>query len=232
MVDLIGFRHSCCRCCRCSPRNMAGAGWRWLDHGGLLRHAVLLLADLGAPFRPHRPTARAAGQYGGGRVVLRSCWRWAAACKDRSRSGRSSARALIAGVCGANITVAQGFYVADITGSCDRSRAHGLIRHGLRNGFIIGPAVGGVAMAWMASPASALAPRGDLCRQFFRKRHRSFSRKAGPRRPSTCATARTGSSGSVRCGSPPFAADPGVFLSMSAFACFETTLACSFATIF
>ncbi len=50
-----------------------------------------------------------------------------------------------AGICGANITVAQA-YIADITPPEDRSKKMGLIGMAFGLGFIFGPAIGGLAL--------------------------------------------------------------------------------------
>lgn len=52
-----------------------------------------------------------------------------------------------AGICGANITVAQA-YIADITPPAERSRRMGLIGMAFGLGFIFGPLVGAAARAW------------------------------------------------------------------------------------
>jgi len=51
---------------------------------------------------------------------------------------------IVAGVCGANITVAQA-YIADITPPAERSKKMGLIGMAFGLGFIFGPALGGVS---------------------------------------------------------------------------------------
>lgn len=52
---------------------------------------------------------------------------------------------VLAGVCGANITVAQA-YIADITPPAERSRRMGLIGMAFGLGFIFGPAIGGLSL--------------------------------------------------------------------------------------
>jgi len=54
---------------------------------------------------------------------------------------------VVAGLCGANITVAQA-YIADITPAADRSRKMGLIGMAFGLGFIFGPALGAVSIKW------------------------------------------------------------------------------------
>jgi DHA1 family tetracycline resistance protein-like MFS transporter len=66
---------------------------------------------------------------------------------------------MIAGICGANITVAQA-YIADITPPEDRSRRMGLIGMAFGLGFIVGPAlaVGAqVATEWAGGGSAAVA---------------------------------------------------------------------------
>src|SRR6266568_3152228 len=53
---------------------------------------------------------------------------------------------IVAGVCGANITVAQA-YIADITPPAERSKKMGLIGMAFGLGFIFGPALGGISLA-------------------------------------------------------------------------------------
>jgi multidrug resistance protein len=53
-----------------------------------------------------------------------------------------------AGICGANITVAQA-YIADITPPAERSRKMGLIGMAFGLGFIFGPLVGALARTWL-----------------------------------------------------------------------------------
>jgi MFS family permease len=84
-----------------------------------------------------------------------------------SRMGGHTGLALLfvsrgfAGLCGANITVAQA-YIADITPPADRSRKMGLIGMAFGLGFIFGPVVGAVARTYWgeAGPGWAAA---SLC---------------------------------------------------------------------
>src|SRR5439155_6445898 len=70
---------------------------------------------------------------------------------------------MFAGICGANITVAQA-YIADITPAADRSKRMGLIGMAFGLGFIFGPALGGLSIhllgvqgpGWVASGLCAL----------------------------------------------------------------------------
>jgi multidrug resistance protein len=54
---------------------------------------------------------------------------------------------LLAGICGANITVAQA-YIADISKPEQRSKRMGLIGMAFGLGFIFGPAIGAVSLKW------------------------------------------------------------------------------------
>lgn len=63
---------------------------------------------------------------------------------------------LIAGACGANITVAQA-YVADISAPEERSKRMGLIGMAFGLGFIIGPAIGGLGVKWFGMPGPGWA---------------------------------------------------------------------------
>src|SRR5262245_48066748 len=78
----------------------------------------------------------------------------------------------LAGVCGANITVAQA-YIADITPPEERSKKMGLIGMAFGLGFIFGPAIGGVSIelfgltgpGWVAAAlcaANVLTPLPNL----------------------------------------------------------------------
>ncbi len=70
---------------------------------------------------------------------------------------------VFAGICGANITVAQA-YIADITPPSERSRRMGLIGMAFGLGFIFGPALGGLSIhltgvqgpGWVASALCAI----------------------------------------------------------------------------
>src|SRR5438876_5522544 len=58
---------------------------------------------------------------------------------------------MFAGICGANITVAQA-YIADITPAEDRSRRMGLIGMAFGLGFIFGPALSSISLSGFAIP--------------------------------------------------------------------------------
>ncbi len=57
---------------------------------------------------------------------------------------------VFAGICGANITVAQA-YIADITPPADRSKRMGLIGMAFGLGFIFGPAIGGLSLKYLGT---------------------------------------------------------------------------------
>src|SRR5258706_12649550 len=57
---------------------------------------------------------------------------------------------VLAGICGANITVAQA-YIADITPPEQRSRRMGLIGMAFGLGFIFGPAVGSISLKFLGN---------------------------------------------------------------------------------
>jgi DHA1 family tetracycline resistance protein-like MFS transporter len=67
----------------------------------------------------------------------------------------------LAGVCGANIGVAQA-YIADITPPEQRSRKMGLIGMAFGLGFIFGPALGGAAVKWIGYTGPGLVA-ATLC---------------------------------------------------------------------
>jgi MFS family permease len=70
------------------------------------------------------------------------------------------ARAL-AGLAGGNIAVAQA-YIADVTGPEDRARGMGLVGAAFGLGFVVGPAIGGVAAHYGGPLAAGLVAAG-LC---------------------------------------------------------------------
>lgn len=70
------------------------------------------------------------------------------------------ARAL-AGFAGGNISVAQA-YIADVTSPAERARGMGLIGAAFGLGFVVGPAIGGVAGHYGGPPAAGLVAAG-LC---------------------------------------------------------------------
>ncbi len=145
-------------------------------------------------------------------------------------SGQTGTAALIllfaariaAGICGANITVAQA-YIADITPPAERSKRMGLIGMAFGLGFIFGPVLGGLALktgslsapGWVAAGLCAF----NFCFAFFRLPE---SRKPGSRpvenRPRLQQFLYTMKQ-------PGISTLVGVFfLATFSFTCFETTL--------
>src|SRR5213594_4239122 len=72
---------------------------------------------------------------------------------------------MLAGICGANITVAQA-YIADITPVEQRSRRMGLIGMAFGLGFIFGPAIGGLGLKFWGVVAPGWIAAG-LCAANF-----------------------------------------------------------------
>jgi MFS transporter, DHA1 family, tetracycline resistance protein len=73
---------------------------------------------------------------------------------------------LVAGICGANITVAQA-YIADITPPQDRSRRMGLIGMAFGLGFIFGPALGGVSLKFFGHAGPGWVAASLCATNFF-----------------------------------------------------------------
>lgn len=138
---------------------------------------------------------------------------------------------VVAGICGANITVAQA-YIADITPPEERSRKMGLIGMAFGLGFIIGPALAvgsqqlvgsfGATKPWVAAAPGILA--AALCLMNFLSAWIRLPESWKPgTRPVTRHTRWTHFQGTVR--------KPAVgflvlvfFLATFGFTCFETTL--------
>ena len=129
---------------------------------------------------------------------------------------------IFAGICGANITVAQA-YIADVTPPEDRSKKMGLIGMAFGLGFIFGPALGGLGLklgnistpGWIAS---------GLCAAnfFFALAKLPESWKPGARPVEDRPRLRQFTDTMKR---PGIGALVGVFfLATFCFTCFETTL--------
>jgi DHA1 family tetracycline resistance protein-like MFS transporter len=73
---------------------------------------------------------------------------------------------LLAGICGANITVAQA-YIADITAAADRSRRMGLIGMAFGLGFIFGPAIGGLSLKYFGMSGPGWVAAGFCAANFL-----------------------------------------------------------------
>jgi DHA1 family tetracycline resistance protein-like MFS transporter len=131
---------------------------------------------------------------------------------------------IFAGVCGANLTVAQA-YIADLTPPQDRSKRMGLIGMAFGLGFIFGPAMAVGALLWMGLPGPGWLAAG-VC--FVNLVLATFflgeSLPRGSKPPEAVSGGRFGTWGSVL--RRPLVGFLVVvyFLSTFAFTCFETTL--------
>jgi MFS family permease len=129
---------------------------------------------------------------------------------------------ILAGVCGANIPVAQA-YIADVTPPADRSKRMGLIGMAFGLGFIFGPALGAVSYAtfglagpgWVAATLCA-ANLGLTALRLPESRHPGSVHAAEPvpvaRWRETLARPRIGALVAL------------FFVATFCFTCFETTL--------
>ncbi len=129
---------------------------------------------------------------------------------------------IFAGICGANITVAQA-YIADITPPEDRSKKMGLIGMAFGLGFILGPALGGLGLKFgnVSTPGWIAA---GLCTAnfFFALAKLPESWKPGTKSVESRPRLRQFTETMKR---PGIGALVGVFfLSTFCFTCFETTL--------
>lgn len=129
---------------------------------------------------------------------------------------------LLAGVCGANITVAQA-YIADITPAEQRSKRMGLIGMAFGLGFVFGPALGGLSIKLFGVSGPGWVAAGLCAANFFLTLAilgESWRPGAAPvaARPHFAQWAHTLSQ-------PRLALLIGVFfLATFCFTCFETTL--------
>lgn len=129
---------------------------------------------------------------------------------------------VVAGICGANITVAQA-YIADITPPEQRSKRMGLIGMAFGLGFIFGPIIGGVAAKHLgiSGPGYVAA---SLCAANFLL---AFARLPESRQPdSTPASQRPRFAQWTHVMRQPTVGSLVVifFLATFCFTCFETTL--------
>ncbi|HEY1171909.1 MAG TPA: MFS transporter [Verrucomicrobiae bacterium] len=129
---------------------------------------------------------------------------------------------LFAGVCGANISVAQA-YIADITPPEDRSKRMGLIGMAFGLGFVLGPALGAFSLAsfGVSGPgwvASALCFGNFLMALARLPESRKPDSEAAPQRPRWAQWLHTMNQPKVGMLIWLF------FLATFAFTCFETTL--------
>ncbi len=129
---------------------------------------------------------------------------------------------IFAGICGANITVAQA-YIADVTPPEDRSKKMGLIGMAFGLGFIFGPALGGLGLKLGNSSTPGWIASG-LCAAnfFFALAKLPESWKPGARTTEDRPRLRQFTDTMKR---PGIGALVGVFfLATFCFTCFETTL--------
>jgi MFS family permease len=129
---------------------------------------------------------------------------------------------VMAGICGANITVAQA-YIADITPPDKRSKGMGLIGMAFGLGFIFGPAIGSLSHAWfgMSGPgyvAAGFCGLSFLLAMFVLPESRRADTEPAPKRPRI-------EQWKLSLGKEGIALLVGVFfLATFGFTCFETTL--------
>jgi len=131
---------------------------------------------------------------------------------------------IFAGVCGANLTVAQA-YIADLTPPKDRSKRMGLIGMAFGLGFIFGPVMAVGALLWMGLPGPGwLAAGVCLVNLVLATIFLGESLPRGPTPPRPAPGGRFGYWGAVL--RRPLVGFLVVvyFLSTFAFTCFETTL--------
>lgn len=131
---------------------------------------------------------------------------------------------IFAGVCGANLTVAQA-YIADLTPPKDRSKRMGLIGMAFGLGFIFGPAVAVGAILWMGLPGPGwFAAAVCLINLVLAFLFLGESLPKGTKPPPPPAAGRFGHWGEVLKRPHVGLLVVIYFLSTFAFTCFETTL--------
>lgn len=129
---------------------------------------------------------------------------------------------VLAGICGANITVAQA-YIADITPPEKRSKGMGLIGMAFGLGFIFGPAIGSLSHSWfgMSGPgyvAAVFCGLSFALAMFVLPESRRADTEPAPKRPRM-------EQWKLTLGREGIALLVGVFfLATFGFTCFETTL--------
>jgi MFS transporter, DHA1 family, tetracycline resistance protein len=129
---------------------------------------------------------------------------------------------VVAGICGANISVAQA-YIADITPMDQRSRRMGLIGMAFGLGFIIGPAIGSFSVGRMGPPgpgwvAAACCALNFVCAAIFLKESWTPSAEHVKPRPRLEQWVHT-----FRQPAPALLISV-FFLATFCFTCYETTL--------
>jgi len=130
---------------------------------------------------------------------------------------------MLAGICGANITVAQA-YIADITPPENRSRRMGLIGMAFGLGFIFGPIIGGLSLKYVGNSgpgwvATALCATNFVLALAILSESRQPSSDHAPERPHLDQWRHTLSQPRVGLLIMIF------FLATFCFSCFESTLA-------
>ena len=130
---------------------------------------------------------------------------------------------IFAGICGANITVAQA-YIADITPPEQRSAQMGLVGMAFGLGFILGPVLGALSALYYRGDGAGLDGGGAVRASILSGRSCGW-RKAGSPARITPRNARTWTNGCTRCGTPRLNLLIGIFfLATFCFTCFETTI--------
>jgi len=129
---------------------------------------------------------------------------------------------MLAGICGANITVAQA-YIADITPPEERSRRMGLIGMAFGLGFVFGPALGGFSYDRLGSTgpgwvAAALCAANFILALVVLPESRKPSSESAPARPRLTQWLHTLSHPKIGLLITVF------FLATFCFTCFELTL--------
>jgi multidrug resistance protein len=200
-LDASGFTIGCLMAVYSAMQFVFAPVWgRWSDRVG--RRPILLVSTAGAAIS-YALLAIGCGQTGTTALLLLFTAR------------------IFAGICGANITVAQA-YIADITPPEERSKKMGLIGMAFGLGFIFGPALGGIGLKlWGVTAPGWIA--ASLCAANFCF---TFLKLPESWKPGAISAAR-----------PRFEhfletmKRPGIgmlvtvfFLATFCFACFETTI--------
>ena len=130
---------------------------------------------------------------------------------------------MLAGICGANITVAQA-YIADVTPAAERSKKMGLIGMAFGLGFIFGPALAGFSIKWFGHTGPGCSGQRAVRGEFY-PGFGHIARRAGSPLPSTWRHGRISEQWAHTLSQPAVGFLIVVFfLATFCFACFETTL--------